>query len=246
MKKQFYFLISFLVLLVVWQLAPFLFDLNKALFPTPTDILLGFTESKELFSDITISLFRLVVGSFIGIIVAIFFGIITGHVATIETTFGRICNFLRFIPPLALVPLFLLWFGIGEISKISLLAWNSFFPTWISVHNGVKNIESKYMLVAKSLKVRKFYFMKDIVLKGAMDYILSGARVGIGFAFNVLVAAEMLGAYAGVGYRIFFLQSVYRVDRMIGYILIIGVIGLLFDKIFLVVSKRSIPWKNAS
>ena len=86
--------------------------------------------------------------------------------------------------------------------------------------------------------------MKDIVLKGSMNYILSGARVGVGFAFSVLVAAEMLGAYSGVGYRIFFLQSVYRIDRMVGYIIILGAIGLILDRLFLIISRKLTPWKN--
>jgi len=244
MRKQFYFLISFLVLIVVWQVLVSFIGVNKALFPGPLDVVLSYGDSKEIFFDIAISMYRLLVGSFIGIGLAILFGIISGHVAIVDKTAGQISNFFRFIPPLALVPLFLVWFGIGEVSKIGLLAWTSFFPSWISVHNGVKNIENKYLLVAKSLNVKKMYFFKDIILKGSMNYILNGARIGVGFAFSVLVAAEMLGAYAGVGYRVFFLQSVYRVDRMLGYIIVLGFIGLLFDRMFLLLSKRLTPWKN--
>ena len=98
----------------------------------------------------------------------------------------------------------------------------------------------------RSPVIKKFFFMKEIVLKGSMNYVLNGARVGVGLAFSVLVAAEMLGAYAGIGYRIFFLQSVYRIDRMIGYILILGIIGLIFDKLFLIFSKKITLWKNES
>lgn len=242
-RKYFYFLISFLTLLIIWQLVVVSFNVNQTLFPTPISVLNSFRDSKEIFSDVLVSVIRLLIGSAIGITLAIAFGVLTGHISLIDNTFGQISNFLRFIPPLAMIPLFLVWFGIGEVSKIGLLAWTCFFPTWISVHNGVRNIENKYLLIAKSLKVKKLFFMKEIVFKGSMDYILNGSRIGVGVAFSVLVAAEMLGAYAGVGYRIFFLQSVYRIDRMMGYIVVLGIIGLVIDKLFVILSKRLTPWK---
>ena len=174
----------------------------------------------------------------------IFFGLLTGHFSRINKTIGSINNFFRFIPPLALAPLFLVWFGIGEVSKILLLAWPSFFPVWISTHNGVKNIENKYLLVARSLDVKKLFFIKDIVLRGSMDYILNGARIGVGIAFSVLIAAEMLGAYLGMGYRISVMHSVYRVDIMLSYIILLGLLGLVVDKLFMVFSRKLTPWKE--
>jgi len=179
----------------------------------------------------------------IGIFFGVSVGIITGHFSSIDETFGKFINFFRFIPPLALVPLFLLWFGIGEFSKIGLLALTSFFPVWISSHNGVKNLENKYILVAKSLNIKGFAFIKEVLCKGSIDYLLNGARIGVGFTFSVLIAAEMIGAYACMGYRIFFLQSVYRVDMMLAYIIILGILGIVLDKLFLFISKKLTLWK---
>ncbi|MBI4439444.1 ABC transporter permease [Candidatus Woesearchaeota archaeon] len=240
----FYGLSTLFMVLIIWQISVSLFDVNPILFPSPLEVLSAFYDSPEIYSDIIISMIRLVIGSIIGISLAVFFGVLTGHISVMDKTLGNMWNFLRFIPPLALVPLFLLWLGIGEFSKIGLLAWTSFFPTWISVHAGVKGLENKYLLVAKSLSVKKTWFLKEIVFKGSTNYIVNGARVGVGFAFSVLVAAEMLGAFAGVGYRISFLQSVYRIDRMIGYIIILGAIGLIFDRLFMGLSKHFTPWKN--
>jgi len=240
----FYGFFTLFIVLTIWQISVSLFDVNPILFPSPLEVFSAFSDSPELYSDIIISMIRLVIGSIIGISLAVFFGILTGHISMMDKTMGNLWNFLRFIPPLALVPLFLLWLGIGEFSKIGLLAWTSFFPAWISVHAGVKSLENKYLLVAKSLSVKKTWFLKEIVFKGSTNYIVNGARVGVGFAFSVLVAAEMLGAFAGVGYRISFLQSVYRIDRMIGYIIILGAIGLIFDRLFMKLSKHFTPWKN--
>ncbi len=242
-KRIYLFLLIFSVL-IVWESVIFLFDLNRTLFPTPLSVFTSFFEAKSLFSDITVSLLRLLFGSLGGIISGILFGMITGHFSQINETFGKFTNFFRFIPPLALVPLFLLWFGIGEGSKIGLLAWTCFFPVWISTYNGVKNLENKYYLVAKSLDIRGFYFIREVLFKGSFNYILNGARIGIGISFSVLIAAEMIGAYAGLGYRILFLQSVYRVDLMIVYIITLGILGIIIDWLFVLLSKKFTPWKN--
>jgi len=243
-NKSLYLILLVLFVLIGWQFAVSLFNLNKTLYPTPISVFKSFFELENLFLDLQMSLLRLLSGSFVGIISGILFGIITGHFSQINETFGKFTNFFRFVPPLALVPLFLLWFGIGESSKIGLLAWTCFFPVWISTYNGVKNLENKYYFVAKSLDIKGFYFIREVLFKGSLNYILNGARIGIGIAFSVLVAAEMIGAYAGLGYRIFFLQSVYRVDIMIAYIIILGILGLIIDRSFVLISKKLTPWKN--
>ena len=245
MKRNIIYLILLIfIVLAIWQFSSIAFNLNKTLYPTPTKVYSAFLDSENLFNDLQISILRLIFGSLIGIFAGILLGIITGHFSVINESFGKFINFFRFIPPLALVPLFLLWFGIGEFSKIGLLAWTCFFPVWISSHNGVKNLENKYHLVAKSLNIKGFEFIKEVLFKGSMDYILNGVRIGVGIAFSVLIAAEMIGAYAGLGYRIFFLQSVYRVDKMLAYIIILGILGIIIDRIFLLISKKITPWKN--
>ncbi|HLC96992.1 MAG TPA: ABC transporter permease [Candidatus Nanoarchaeia archaeon] len=236
--------LSFFVFLVLWQVLTMVFDVNKTLFPSPIRVFLSLFESKQIFIDMSVSLARLIAGALIGILAGILFGLITGEFAFANETFGQLANFFRFIPPLALVPLFIVWFGIGESPKVLLLAFTAFFPVWISTFNGVQNIEEKYRLVAKSLNIRKLFLIKEIIMKGSLPYILNGARLGISFAFSVLVAAEMLGAYFGIGYRLSFLQSVYKIDLMIGYIIILGIIGLVIDRFFLSISKKLTPWKN--
>jgi len=243
-NNSIYLILLVLFVLVGWQFAVGLFNLNKTLYPTLISVFTSIFGADNLFLDLQISLLRLLSGSIIGIIIGILFGVITGHFSKINETFGKFTNFFRFIPPLALVPLFLLWFGIGESSKIGLLAWSCFFPVWISTYNGVKNLENKYCFVAKSLDLKGFYFIREVLFKGSLDYILNGARIGIGIAFSVLIAAEMIGAYAGLGYRIFFLQSVYRVDMMIAYIIILGILGVIIDRSFVLISKKLTPWKN--
>ena len=242
----FYSFISFFIFLLFWQVSVSIFEVNTTLFPSPWMVFHSLFESRQLFSDIVVSLIRLLAGVVMGIVMGIVVGLFTGRVSIVNDTLGQILNFFRFIPPLALVPLFIVWMGIGEISKISLLAWTAFFPVWISTFNGARNIEKNYLLVAKSLDVKWFFMLKDIIIKGSIEYILNGARIGISFAFSVLVAAEMLGAYVGIGHRIATFQSVYRIDKMIGYIIILGIFGLIVDKFFVVLSRKITPWKNGS
>lgn len=240
------YLATFLMVLLAWQISVPLFNINRTLFPLPMDVIFSFQSADKLFIDTFSSLTRLFMGSVIGILSGIAFGLFTGKVDIFSETGGNVANFFRFIPPLALIPLFLVWFGITEMSKILLLAWTVFFPVWISTHNGVRNIEKKYLLVAKSLGLRSYFMLKEVILKGSMPYILSGSRIGVGIGFSVLVAAEMLGAFSGLGYRIFFLQSVYRIDLMVGYIIILGILGIVFDRIFLLLGNRFVVWKNES
>lgn len=245
-RKLILYLVTFLLVLLVWQISIPLFNINRTLFPLPIDVILSFQSANKLFIDTLSSLTRLFIGSVIGILSGIVFGLVTGKVDNFNETGGNVANFFRFIPPLALVPLFLVWFGITEISKILLLAWTIFFPVWISTHNGVRNIEKKYLLIAKSLGLRSYFMLKEVILKGSMPYILNGSRIGVGIGFSVLVAAEMLGSFSGLGYRILFLHSVYRIDLMVGYIIILGILGLVFDRIFLLLGKRFVVWKNES
>lgn len=244
LKIDFYFFCSIIIVLLLWQVVVSIFHINEVLFPTPIMVFKSFYNSDELYTDLTTSLLRLFLGSSLGIISGVLIGLITGHISFINRTFGQILNFFRFIPPFALIPLFLIWFGIGELSKVLLITLACFYPVWISTYHGVKNIEKKYLLVAKSLEIKKMFFIKEIVLKGSMNYILNGARIGIGLAFSVLIAAEMLGAYSGLGYRIFFLQSIYRVDMMVAYIIVIGALGMIFDKTFMIFSKKITVWKD--
>ncbi|MFC1753966.1 ABC transporter permease [Thermoproteota archaeon] len=243
-KKIIYLILSFVILLLVWQISVTLFEVNDALFPSPVQVINALFESTDILFDSAASIARLIVGATAGIVIGVMFGIFSGKFEIIDHTLGGVANFFRFIPPLALVPLFLVWFGIDEFSKVSLLAWTTFFPVWISTFSGVKNIESRYLLVAKSLNMKGLTILKEVILKGSMGYILNGIRVGVGIAFSVLVAAEMLGAYTGLGFRISFFQSVYRVDKMIAYILVLGVLGLIFDKGIKMLSIRLTPWKN--
>ena len=242
--KVAYPLLAFVFFILIWELSIIIFKTNSALFPSPMSVMIALLQSNDLWSDVAISMLRLTLGVIMGVSVGIMFGLITGRVAFVNNTLGNIANFFRFTPTLAIVPLFLVWFGIGESSKIFLLAWGAFFSVWISTHSGIKDLENKYLLVAKSLDVKRLFFWKNIILKGSINNIINGTRIGMGVAFMILIAAEMLGAYSGIGYRIFFFQSVYRIDKMVGYILVISLIGLLVDKIFVIMAKRFTPWKD--
>ena len=237
-------IVSFLCVFLLWEIFVVFFKVNQTLFPPLHVVLAAYKDSTELVSDIGVSLYRLFVGTFFGALCGVLFGLMTSRIQYIHETIGQVATFFRFIPPLALVPLFLLWFGIGEFSKISLILWTTFFPVWLNTHHSIQSIEKNYLLAAKSLQVKRLYFIKNILLQGSLPTIFQGVRIGIGFAFSVLIAAEMIGAYAGLGHRIFFLQSVYRTDRMLGYILVLGLLGLIVDKVFIVITKKITPWKN--
>ena len=189
---------------------------------------------------------RLLAGSTVGIVLGVALGLITAKWIAALESIGAAMHFFRFIPPLALIPLFLVWMGTGETAKIAVLAWTTFFPVWLSTHDAILHISRHYGLLTKSLRIKTGFLLKQVLFRGSLASILTSARVGIGITFSVLVAAEMLGAYAGIGYRIALFQSVYQVDRMIAYILVLGILGFLLDKIVALVSARLTRWKQGA
>lgn len=246
-KRNFlYFFLTILSILIIWELTVRVFNVNEIIFPEPVAVLKAIFYSNTLFGDISASMIRLFLGVLLGTLAGILFGLLTGHFFILNDTAGQILNFIRFVPPLALIPLFILWLGIGEMPKIILISLACFYSVWISTHEGIQNIESRYLTTARSLCVSKRSFFAYIALPGSMNFILNGIRIGIGLAFSVLIAAEMLGAYSGLGYRISFVQSTFRVDIMIGYIILTGILGLLIDRLFIYLCKITVPWKDDS
>ncbi|MBN2067655.1 MAG: ABC transporter permease [Candidatus Diapherotrites archaeon] len=199
-------------------------------------------ESGELFADLSASASRLFVGFLLGTSLGIVVAIFTAKVEIFNDSVGQLLHFSRFIPPLALVPLAVLWLGIGEQSKVGLIMWAAFFPVWLNTIAGVRNIERKHLLAAKNLGAGNLRMLKEVVLPSSAPFIVSGSRIGLGFGFSVLIAAEMAGAFSGLGFRIALLHDVFRIDKMIADIIVLGLLGLAADRLLVFSSKKLLPW----
>lgn len=231
--------------LLVWQFASATGIFNPALLPPPLEVaraFAGMTVSGELPRDVLVSLKRVIVGFILGSASGVLIGVLTGRSRFLANTFGQIIQILRPIPAVAVVPLAIVWFGIGEMSKYFLVYWGVFFPVWINTHLGVSNVEERYVWAAMSLGARKSRILYEVVIPSAAPIIVAGMRTGIAIAFVCLVAAEMSGAFGGVGYRIYASHMVFRVDKMLVGIISLGVLGAIADKSFTLMIAKLIPW----
>ena len=243
--KNYSTILAFVVFLAIWEFISKsgLFNIN--LFPPPTKIWKTFLESfitGEIAKDFSISLIRASIGFAIGSMIGICLGVLTGRITVCRLTIGQIAHFLRNIPSIAFVPLAIIWFGIGEASKILLVMWGVIFPVWISTHQGMINVERYHIWAIKSLGANKIQTLKEVILPSSIPFIVSGMRIGIAIAFITLVAAEMAGAFSGVGYRILTSHLVFRVDKMLLGIMTLGIMGLIADRFYVIAIKKIFPW----
>lgn len=172
-------------------------------------------------------------------------GFATGRIRAVYDAIAPLMNFLRSTPSVALVPLSIVWLGIGDAAKFFVIGWGVFFPVWIATHTGVRNVTRAYEWAARSLGAGRIRLLTEVIFPEALPYIASGVRIGIATGFFALAAAEMAGAYAGVAFRIFFAQQGFHTDEMMVAILTIGALGLVADRIFVVLARLAIPWTRS-
>jgi len=243
--KNYSTIATFIIFLLLWEFISKSGFFNINLFPPPTKVFRAFLESLltgEFFNDVSISLIRAIFGFAIGSMIGICLGILTGRITIFRLTIGQIAHFLRNIPSIAFVPLVIVWFGIGETSKILLVMWGVIFPVWISTHQGVINIDKHHIWAIKSLGANRLQTLKEVIFYGSIPFIVSGMRIGIAISFITLVAAEMAGAFSGVGYRILTSHLIFRVDKMILGIATLGLMGLVADRCYIIAVKNLFPW----
>jgi NitT/TauT family transport system permease protein len=233
-----------IILGVWWGLSQAGF-LNPSLFPSPAATflaLLDMIKSGEIISDIGMTLGRVLLGFVFGSTLGILVGVMTARIHVINRTVGQVIQVLRPIPPIALVPLAVVWLGLSEIAKVSIIIWGVFFPVWVSTHVGVASINKELIWAAQSLGAGNGTVLIRVVLPGALRYVISGMRVAIAIAFICVVVAEMSGALQGLGYRINTSYVVFRVDRMIASLAVLGLLGALSDVGFAKLVNKVMPW----
>ena len=171
-------------------------------------------------------------------------GIILGMNGGLIAYFNPILEFLRHVPPLATIPMLILWFGIGETSKIVIIILASFFPIFLNTLNGVLNCDDKLLEVGESFdftRREKFY---KIILPAILPYVFVGMRLGLGYSWRALIGAELVAASSGIGYMILDAQQLSRPDLIIVGILTIGIMGSIIDYIFFRITEHFISWRE--
>ena len=187
------------------------------------------------------SLARVFSGFSIAFILAFALGTLAGVYPRSASFYSHIVEFLRHVPPISLIPLLILWFGIGERSKIILIVLASFFPMFLSIQKGFASCDVKLLEVGSVLAFSRWQRFYRIMLPSAVPDILVGMRVGLGFSWRAIIAAEMIAAASGLGYLVLHAQQMSRSDRVIVGIFVIGIVGCLCNWLFTFAMKR-LPW----
>ncbi|GKX33928.1 MAG: ABC transporter permease [Rhizobiaceae bacterium MnEN-MB40S] len=242
-------LLGVVLFLLLWEATPHVIPwMNILLFPPPSDVvgtLVELVESGELLENIAISMQRVLLGFAIAAVLGIVAGLFTGRIALVQHLSDPVLHGMRSIPAIALVPLSLLWFGIGEASKVALISWGAFFPIWLNTFTGVRDVPPVLVRSAKSLGATPYQTMFNVILPASLPFILVGLRQGIGIALIVLVAAELAGASSGVGYMVATSHQLFRVDIMFIGIATLGFLGYMVDRLFTFLQSRIFPWYSS-
>ena len=233
--------------LVIWFLITAFKLINPALFPSPLDTWGAFIEMVQsgiFFTDLGASLTRAVIGFAIGAVLGVLIGLLTARVAAVQFILGPFLTVLRPIPAIALVPIAIVWFGIGEGSKYFVIAYTVFLAVWLNTHHGMERIPRTFVLASRVLGASRLREFMEVIIPAAAPYIVAGLRMGSALAFLSLVAAELSGASSGIGYRLQEARQYIRTDIMFVGLIELGILGALLDAGFVAISKRVIHWED--
>ena len=235
------------LIITIWEFAGFVGWITPYTMPTPHKVILTAWElikDFSLFKDIGVSIVRVLGGFAIAAVLAIIIGIFTAISKNFELFTELIIQVLKPIPPIAWIPIAILWFGIGETSKVFIIFVGTFFPIFVNVIDGIRQIEGRYVEVATIFEVPKLKFIKKVVIPGAMPSIMTGLRIGLGNAWICVVAAEMIAATQGIGYMLMDGRSLSQPDKVILGMLIVGLIGKIMDDVLKKLERKTIYWQN--
>ena len=235
-----------LVLVVAaWELVYRAGIYSSVLLPAPSEVLHVFlTQSAELLKHTEASLARVVIGVSLSIVTAIPFGLVVGRYKLIDQVSDWSIQIFRSFPPISLIPLAIMFFGIGDKPAIMLIWLASFWPLAISTIFGVKNVERSFLKVARAAHANDLLVLRKILLPSAMPSILTGLRLSVGAGWLTVVTAEMMAVRSGLGYMIMYAQVTFHPDQILAGILIIGAIGLVFDQALRLVRKLLCRWQD--
>jgi NitT/TauT family transport system permease protein len=239
---------SLIIVLAIWAGVSALHIFPEAIFPDPLSVAVAAGELYReglLFSDLADSLKRALVGFLIGASLGITIGVLTGRTRVVRALLNPFLTILRPIPAIALVPVAIVWFGIGEGSKYFVISYTVFLTVWFNTHQGMEYIPDIYIRASRSLGAKPMREFFSVVIPAAAPHIFSGVRLGVALAFLSLVAAELTGASSGIGYRLQEARQYIRTDQMFALLIELGVIGAMIDLVFGKLGQRVVHWQQA-
>jgi len=221
-------------LAIVWWIATGTGLVAPIFLPSPVAVvsrLVLLAGQGTLWIDLGISLYRILVGFLIASVLAIPIGVLIGNFARWEAAVEPLVDFVRYMPVVAFVPLSILWAGTGDIQKFLIIFIGTFFQQVLMIMDNVKRVPRDYIGLGRTLDLSDKKILTRIVVPSALPGIWDTMRITLGWAWTWLVLAELVAATSGLGYRITVSQRYFQTDTIIGYILLLGVLGLVTDQV---------------
>ena len=235
--------------LLLWILTTSMGWIKPLFLPSPQDLIETVVElvavgyrQVSLQMHILVSLARALFAFTMAGIIGIPIGLLMGFFPVINAILDPFVQFFRPLPKLALIPIVILWFGIGEISKFVLIFMATLLTVIVSAAAAVKNVPENRIRVARALGVNQYQFFRYVILPSVLPDLFTGMRVGVGIGWTTLIAAEMIAAHSGVGWMVLNASSYLRTDIVLLGIIILGTTGYLLDIMIVMIQKRTVPW----
>ena len=245
-KHLLQYIVLSVVILGAWQLFYRLGYLKPVILPPPSQVAMTFWDllkSGAMARHVGISVLRVLEGFGIAAILGLSLGIAIGLSRTLDRLTELLIQLIKPIPPIAWIPMAILWFGIGETSKVYIIFLGAFFPIIINTIDGIRQTDHKFVEVARVLEVPRFKFVRQVVIPGAFPAIMTGLRVGLMVAWMCVVAAELIAAGSGIGYLIMDARQLSQSDVVLVGMITIGVVGKLMDSVIKRLERRLVGWR---
>jgi ABC-type nitrate/sulfonate/bicarbonate transport system permease component len=222
---------------------------NPVLLPTPSQVgtvAVDLARSGELGRHVVTSLWRVAQGFGLAAVAAIALGVLVAFCVPLRLMLEPVIEFVRPIPPLAFLPMFLVWFGLGEVSKIAFIGYTTFFPMFVAIAASVLRVDVVLLRAAASLGASRAALVRRVVLPASLPGIVTALRVGFGLALFVIVGAEFMGADAGLGHLIMEGRTFFNPPQIVMGALLLGLLGSVVNTLLLTAERRLLRWRLAN
>jgi ABC-type nitrate/sulfonate/bicarbonate transport system permease component len=244
---------ALLLVLLVWAVVSYgnrsLEVTNPVLLPTPTDVAavgMELIRDGSLLRHLLVSLARIGEGFGLAALTALALGLLVGICSPARLMLEPVIEFVRPIPPLAFLPMFLMWFGLGETSKVAFIAYTTFFPMFVGIASSLLRIDVMLLRAAASLGATRGDLLRHVALPAALPGIVVALRLGFGLALFVIVGAEFMGADAGLGHMIMEGRVFFNPAQIVLGALVLGALGSLVNALLLATERRVLRWRTQS
>lgn len=241
-------LMGFGVFVLIWYVVAVAELMPPGQLPRPdqvlTTLLEGFTDEEGLLFDVRLSVLRVLIGVAVGCALALPVGFLLAWYTPLRQMFDPLISFFRALPPIALIPLVIIYLGIGEQARLFILIYAAFFSAVVVIYEGIASIDEIYVRAGRSMGASQGELFRRVVVPLAIPQVLVGVRVAVGVCWATLVAAELIAAQRGLGAAIQDAANFFKIDMVYGGVILIGLAALVMDRLLAVLMKRAVRWQE--